>query len=55
MPFVMTAFTLSLPRVPELLFQPSMVNVDQSGLVDVIESVLQTYPTDVQQRLVDVR
>ena len=41
-------------RAPEVLFQPSMVGIDQSGLSDCLEYVLQYYPADVQQRLVEV-
>lgn len=41
-------------RVPEVLFQPTMVGVDQGGVSSTMEYVLQTYPPDVQQRLVDV-
>ena len=31
-----------------------MVGVDQCGISDTIEFILQYYPIDVQQRLVDV-
>ena len=41
-------------RVPEIIFQPTMVGVDQCGISDTIEFILQYYPPDVQQRLVDV-
>ena len=44
-----------LPRVPEIVFQPTMVGVDQCGLLDTMEYILQTYPADIQQRLVNVR
>lgn len=41
-------------RVPEVLFQPSLIGVDQCGLVDAIELVLNGYPPELQQRLMDV-
>ena len=42
-------------RAPEVMFQPTMVGVDQCGLVDALELILHSYPSDVQQRLVNVR
>lgn len=41
-------------RAPEIIFQPSMLGIDQSGLSDTLEYVLQYFPPDVQQRLVQV-
>ncbi len=41
-------------RVPEVFFQPSMLGVDQSGLSDTLEYMLNYYPPSVQQRLVQV-
>ena len=32
-----------------------MVGVDQCGITDTIEFILQTYPPETQQRLVHVR
>ena len=46
--------TISFHRVPEITFQPPMVGVDQSGLSETLEFVLQYYPPEVQQRLVQV-
>ena len=43
-----------LRRAPEILFQPTMVGIDQCGVSDTIEYVLSSYPLDVQQRLVQV-
>lgn len=40
-------------RAPEILFQPTMVGVDQCGISDTIEYVLQSYSADIQQRLVE--
>lgn len=37
-----------------MLFQPSMIGLDQCGLVDVIEAVLSAYPSDIQERLMKV-
>lgn len=42
-------------RAPEVVFQPTMVGVDQCGLVDALELILHSYPPDIQQRLVNVR
>jgi hypothetical protein len=41
-------------RIPEIVFQPTMVGVDQCGISDTIEFILQYYPPEVQQRLVEV-
>jgi len=41
-------------RVPELLFQPSIIGIDQAGLAEVLGLVLANFPPDVQQRLADV-
>ena len=43
-----------LYRAPEIVFQPPMVGVDQSGLAETMDFVLQYYPPEVQQRLVQV-
>ena len=40
-------------RAPEIVFQPPMVGVDQCGVSDTIEYILQGYPPDVQQRLAE--
>nr|XP_006818942.1 PREDICTED: actin-related protein 5-like [Saccoglossus kowalevskii] len=39
-------------RVPELLFQPSMIGVEQAGIAETLEYVLSRYPMDVQNNLV---
>ncbi|XP_070532455.1 actin-related protein 5-like isoform X2 [Ptychodera flava] len=39
-------------RVPELLFQPSMMGIDQAGLAETLQYVLSRYPPDVQNTLV---
>ena len=41
-------------RVPEIVFQPTMVGIDQCGIGETMEFILQTYPKDQQQRLADV-
>jgi actin-related protein 5 len=43
---------VELCRTPEVLFQPSMVGIDQCGLANTIEMVLEAFPRDIQQRLV---
>ena len=42
-------------RVPELLYQPSLIGLDQCGLAEAVQLVLQYYPPEVQQRMVQVR
>ncbi len=41
-------------RAPEVLFQPSILGIDQSGLSDCLEYVFSYYPHDLQQRLAQV-
>ena len=41
-------------RVPELLFQPSMIGMDQGGLSETLEFVLNKFPPHQLQRLVQV-
>lgn len=38
-------------RVPELLFQPSMLGIDQGGISDTLSYVINKYPQDVQLKL----
>ncbi|XP_053571401.1 actin-related protein 5 [Bombina bombina] len=39
-------------RVPEILFQPSLIGEDQAGLAETIHYILERYPLDAQQQLV---
>ncbi|XP_028394697.1 actin-related protein 5-like [Dendronephthya gigantea] len=39
-------------RVPEVVFQPSMLGVEQAGLAEIIEFILKKYPPDIQNNLV---
>ena len=41
-------------RCPEVVFQPAMVGVDQCGLATAVEMVLNSFPKDQQQQLVNV-
>ena len=41
-------------RIPELLFQPSMVGVEQAGIAETIQFVLNKYPPDIQNKLAQV-
>ena len=43
-----------LYRAPEVLFQPPMVGIDQCGLSQTLELVINSFPPDIQQRLVNV-
>ena len=46
--------TAVLLRSMEVVFQPSMVGVDQCGLAAAVELVLASFPDELQQRLVNV-
>uniref|UniRef100_A0A6I8RI90 Actin-related protein 5 n=1 Tax=Xenopus tropicalis TaxID=8364 RepID=A0A6I8RI90_XENTR len=39
-------------RVPEILFQPSLMGEDQAGLAETLQYILDRYPQEVQQELV---
>ncbi|XP_075701459.1 actin-related protein 5 [Rhinoderma darwinii] len=39
-------------RVPEVLFQPSLTGEDQAGLAETLQYILDRYPQEVQQDLV---
>lgn len=57
--FITTIFSLQLHfsveaiRAAEVLFQPSMVGIQEAGLAETIDYVLKLFPADQQQRLVD--
>ena len=38
-------------RCPEVVFRPSMLGLDQTGIVDTVEYILKQYPEDIQSRL----
>jgi len=40
-------------RVPECLFQPSIIGVDQAGVVEIMHNTLQNYSTDIQQKMTE--
>lgn len=37
--------------MPEILFQPSLVGVDQRGILDTLEYMLNEYPDEIQKRI----
>ncbi len=41
-------------RIPELLFQPSMIGVEQAGVAETVQFVLNKYPIDIQNKLSQV-
>ena len=45
---------LSNHRIPELLFQPSMIGLEQAGVAETIQFVLNKYPPDIQNKLCQV-
>ena len=42
-------------RIPELLFQPSMMGVEQAGITETIQFVLSKYPAEIQNKLTQVK
>ena len=40
-------------RIPEILFQPSIIGHDQAGISETIEFILKKFPDSIQQNLVD--
>lgn len=40
-------------RIPEVLFQPGIVGLDQAGIVEIIGAILKGIPPDQQEALVD--
>lgn len=40
-------------RVPEILFQPSMIGIQEAGLIGTIDYVLKMFPKEDQQKLVN--
>jgi len=40
-------------RVPEILFQPGIIGLDQTGLVETIQDVLKRFDAQARQRLVE--
>lgn len=41
-------------RAPEIIFQPSLVGIDQAGLVETLLYVLKHYDASTQDQLVNV-
>eukprot|EP00794_Sanderia_malayensis_P015741 gene15741-17327_t len=39
-------------RIPEVIFQPCLLGLEQAGLAETLDYVLKKYPTDVQDQLV---
>ena len=52
---ILSSLVHFLYRAPEVIFQPSMLGVDQAGLAEIIEFILNKYPPDIQNQLVQVR
>lgn len=56
-PFTRYILHMLLPyncRVPELLFQPSMIGVEQAGIVEAMDFLLHKYEQEKQKLLVQV-
>ena len=43
-----------ITRVPELLFQPSMIGVEQAGVAETMDYVFKKFSPDDQNRLAQV-
>jgi actin-related protein 5 len=41
-------------RIPEILFQPHMIGVDQAGVMEVLTTVIQQFDTKTQEKMVQV-
>ena len=46
---------ICVARIPELIFQPSMIGIEQAGIAEVIDFVLKKYSREEQARLSQVR
>ena len=42
-------------RVPEIVYQPSMLGIEQAGIAETIDFILNHYSADLQTALVQVR
>lgn len=43
------------PRVPEIVYQPSMLGIEQAGIAETIDFILNHFSADLQTALVQVR
>jgi actin-related protein 5 len=41
-------------RVPEVLFQPSIIGLDQAGLVETINDIVKTFEVSEREKLIKV-
>jgi len=41
-------------RVPEIVYQPSMLGIEQAGIAETIDFILNHYSADLQTALVEV-
>ena len=46
---------LFLFRVPEIVYQPSMLGIEQAGIAETIDFILNHFTADLQAALVQVR
>ena len=55
--FLSYVFFVSLffPRVPEIVYQPSMLGIEQAGIAETIDFILNHFSADLQTALVQVR
>ena len=42
-------------RVPEIVYQPSMLGIEQAGIAETIDFILNHFSADLQTALVQVR
>ena len=52
---VMFFCLIIFPRVPEIVYQPSMLGIEQAGIAETIDFILNHFSADLQTALVQVR
>ena len=48
-------FSFFCLRVPEIVYQPSMLGIEQAGIAETIDFILNHFSADLQTALVQVR
>ena len=52
---VLSFCLIIFPRVPEIVYQPSMFGIEQAGIAETIDFILNHFSADLQTALVQVR
>ena len=53
--YVLFFCLIIFPRVPEIVYQPSMLGIEQAGIAETIDFILNHFSADLQTALVQVR